>query len=309
MMDNVPRLCYTDPMSVFEENGSKFWGEQAIVLPTEAFQDYVEHPQVRRMYLTDVGFYLRARDHFRERKEGIEEYILIYCTEGSGVIWVEDREYHLHPNEAFCIPRFKGHRYWASSEDPWSILWVHFKGEDTHFFPLDKERVVKMISANASNRMMFLFELLFKVLNGNYTLGNFIYISQVLSLILAEIYEREKKDSTQEQNKFVTNVVRYMYRHIYENITLDTISEDFKLSKSYLNAIFQKYTRHSPMDFFINLKMKEACKMLRSSEMYIYEIAQKLGYSDQYYFSRIFKKVVGMSPKEYKNSDYFHYKE
>lgn len=55
--------------------------------------------------------------------------------------------------------------------------------------------------------------------------------------------------------------------------------------------------------------MKEACKMLRSSEMYIYEIAQKLGYSDQYYFSRIFKKVVGMSPKEYKNSDYFHYKE
>ena len=63
------------------------------------------------------------------------------------------------------------------------------------------------------------------------------------------------------------------------------------------------------MDFFINLKMKEACKMLRSSEMYIYEIAQKLGYSDQYYFSRIFKKVVGMSPKKYKNSDYFHYKE
>lgn len=225
-----------------------------IVLPTEAFQDYVEHPQVRRMYLTDVGFFPRARDHYRERKEGIEEYILIYCTEGSGVIWVEGREYQLHPNEAFCIPRFK-------------------------------------------------------VLDGNYTLGNFIYISQALSLILAEIYEREKRDSTQEQNRHVTNVVRYMYRHIYENLTLESLSREFELSRSYLNAIFQKYTRHSPMDFFINLKMKEACKMLRSSEMYIYEIAQKLGYSDQYYFSRIFKKVVGMSPKEYKNSDYFHYKE
>ena len=153
-----------------------------IVLPTEAFQDYVEHPQVRRMYLTDVGFFPRARDHYRERKEGIEEYILIYCTEGSGVIWVEGREYQLHPNEAFCIPRFKGHRYWASSEDPWSILWVHFKGEDTKFYPLEKEQVVKMISSNASNRMMFLFELMFKVLDGNYTLGNFIYISQARSM-------------------------------------------------------------------------------------------------------------------------------
>lgn len=48
--------------------------------------------------------------------------------------------------------------------------------------------------------------------------------------------------------------------------------------------------------------------MLRSSEMYVYEIAQRLGYKDQYYFSRLFKKIVGMSPKEYKNNDFFYYK-
>lgn len=302
-------MCYTPVMSMFQEKGDGFKGERMIVLPTEAFQDYVEHPLVHRMYLTDVGFFPRAKDHYRERKDGIEEYILIYCTEGSGVIWLQGREYRLHANEAFCIPRFKGHRYWASSEDPWSILWVHFKGEDTGYFPLEERQIVKMVSSNASNRMMFLFELLFKILDENYTLGNFIYISQVLSLILAEIYEREKRDSAQEQNRHVTSVVRFMYKHIHENLTLEQVSEEFELSRSYLNAIFQKYTQHSPMDFFINLKMKEACKMLRSSELYIYEVAQKLGYGDQYYFSRIFKKVVGISPKEYKNSDFFHYKE
>lgn len=63
------------------------------------------------------------------------------------------------------------------------------------------------------------------------------------------------------------------------------------------------------MDFYISLKMKEACKLLRSTNLYIYEVAQQLGYQDQYYFSRIFKKVVGISPKEYKNSEYFHYKD
>ena len=62
-------------MSMFEAKGDGFRGERMIVLPTEAFQDYVEHPQVRRMYLTDVGFFPRARDHYRERKEGIEEYM------------------------------------------------------------------------------------------------------------------------------------------------------------------------------------------------------------------------------------------
>lgn len=105
----------------------------------------------------------------------------------------------------------------------------------------------------------------------------------------------------------MTDVIRYMYKHLYENLTLEKIVEEFDLSKSYLNAIFQKYTQHAPMDFFINLKMKWACRMLRTTDFYVYEVAQKMGYADQYYFSRIFKKIVGMSPKEYKNSDTYHY--
>ena len=87
------------------EKREGFKGERMIVLPTKAFRDYVEHPLVRRLYLTDVGFFPCAQDHYRERKDGIEEYILIYCTEGKGVIRVESREYHLGPNQAFCIPQ------------------------------------------------------------------------------------------------------------------------------------------------------------------------------------------------------------
>lgn len=280
-----------------------------IVLPTEVFQDYVKHPQVRRLYLTDVGFFPCAKHHYRERKDGIEEYIFMYCTEGSGIITVKKEQYKIHENEAFCIPRFQSHSYYACEDTPWSILWVHIKGEDTKYFPLDELRVVQFISKSSTNRMLFLFELLFSVLERNYNLGNFIYISQVLALILAETYDREKHNTVLEQNKYVTIIVRYMYKHLQENLTLEQISAEFELSKSYLNAIFQRYTQHAPMDFFINLKMKEACKLFQSTDLYIYEVAQKLGYNDQYYFSRIFKKVVGISPREYKNSDYFYYKE
>ena len=310
MMDNIASKCYIEIMSILDNKKMDgFKGERMIVLPTEAFQDYVKHPQVRRLYLTDVGFFPCARNHYRERKDGIEEYIFLYCMEGSGIININGKQYVLHDNEAFCIPRFKGHSYYACEDNPWSILWVHIKGEDTKYFPLEECRIVQFNSNNSTNRMLFLFELLFSVLERNYTLGNFIYISQVLALILAETYDREKHNTTQEQNKYVTTVVRYMYKHLQENLTLEQISEEFELSKSYLNAIFQKYTQHAPMDFYINLKMKEACKLFRSTDMYIYEVAQRLGYKDQYYFSRIFKKVVGISPKEYKNSDYFYYKE
>ena len=182
-----------------------------MLIPTEAFQAYVEHPQVRRLYLTVVGSYLKAAAHYRERKEGIEDYILIYCTEGSGILQIHGHGViHLHANEAIYLPRFLGHRYQADAEDPWSILWVHFKGDETSLYPLEECKVIRCADENTTQRMQTYFELLFQVLEQNYTLGNFIYISQVLSLILSEIYYREKHSTVKEQNKHVTNIIRYM---------------------------------------------------------------------------------------------------
>lgn len=280
-----------------------FPGETYIILPTETFINYAEHEQVKRMYLTDVGYFPHARNHFRERSVGIEEYIFIYCTAGKGTISIAGSDYAIKANEAFCIPRFTAHRYYADKDDPWSILWVHIKGTDLRFFPVDSLKVIRFASDNAMNRMRFMFELLFRVLGGVYSLGNFIYISQVLQLMLAETYNREKAGSAEDQNKHVTSVIRYMQSHMETALTLDDIAAHFKMSKSYLNIIFQKYTQHSPIDFYISLKMKYACRLLKTTDKHIYEIAELVGYSDQYYFSRLFRKTVGMPPKKYRLSD------
>ena len=255
------------------------------------------------MYLTDIGFFPRARHHYREREEGTPEYILIYCVEGEGYIHVGEEKYVLHEREAFCIPGGQGHRYYADEKNPWSIFWVHFKGENVGYFPLEEKKVTKINSRHAQSRIITLFDLLFQVLERNYTLGNFIYISQVLMLILSEIYFREKADEASEQNRHVTAAVRYMYKHLHENLKLQDIADELKLSKSYINAAFKKYTGRAPVDFFINLKMQEACKLLKSTNLYIVDIGQRLGYNDPYYFSRIFKKMVGVSPKEYREKE------
>ena len=158
-----------------ERKRDGFRGERMIVLPTEAFSDYVRHPLVRRLYLTDVGFFPSAAHHYRERREGIEEYIFLYCMDGSGQITVEDRTYTLRGEEAFCIPRNRSHCYYASEEDPWSILWVHFKGEDTVHFPLEEGRVISFQSTRHRADAVS-FRALFRVLEGNYTL-NFTTLS------------------------------------------------------------------------------------------------------------------------------------
>lgn len=283
-----------------------FRDEKYMIVPTESFAEYMAHPLIRAAYLTDVGFFSKAKEHYREREDGADQYILIYCTEGKGIIEVEDQIYRLEKSDAFCIPRNVRHKYYADEKEPWSILWVHFKGDNTNYFPLEERKIVHINSRHSDNRMMVLFNLLFRVLERNYTIGNFIYISQVLSLILSEIYFREKVDESSVQDRHVTMVIRYMYQHLRENLTLEEISEEVQLSKSYLNAVFKAQTGKSPVEFFIHLKMQEACKLLKSTDYYIYEVSSELGYTDQYYFSRIFKKVVGVSPKDYKNGDYFY---
>lgn len=303
-MDKIPLICYHGAMEEFSKREG-FKGERMIVLPTEALQAYVSHPLIKRLYLTDVGFFPTAKNHTRTRKEGIEEYILLYCVEGSGDIWVKGNKYHLNENEAFCIPRHEPHRYCASKQQPWSVLWVHFKGEDTQYYPLNQCQVVKPMVAE-ENRMMFLFDLLFTALEDDYSLGNFVYISQVLSLVLAQLYQRRSASATSGQNRHLTYAIRYMYRHLHENLTLGELSKELELSKSYLNVIFQKYAHRAPLEFFVHLKMTQACKQLKATDLCIYEIAQQLGYSDPYYFSRLFKKVVGVSPKEYKEGNYIY---
>lgn len=283
-----------------------FRDEKYMIVPTESFAEYMAHPLIRAAYLTDVGFFPKAKEHYREREDGADQYILIYCTEGKGIIEVENQIYRLEKSDAFCIPRNVRHKYYADEKEPWSILWVHFKGDNTNYFPLEERKIVHINSRHSDNRMMVLFNLLFRVLERNYTIGNFIYISQVLSLILSEIYFREKVDESSVQDRHVTMVIRYMYQHLRENLTLEEISEEVQLSKSYLNAVFKAQTGKSPVEFFIHLKMQEACKLLKSTDYYIYEVSSELGYTDQYYFSRIFKKVVGVSPKDYKNGDYFY---
>ena len=290
---------------MMEENKKQdgFKDEQYIVIPTEAFSTFAQHPLVRALYLTDVGFFPHALHHYRERRDGADEYILLYCTEGEGYVQVGGRIHTIRAREACCIPIHAGHKYYASQSNPWSIFWVHFKGENVKYFPLEEPRVLSVSSQTADNRIMTLFHLLFRVLRRNYTQGNFIYISQVLSLILSEIYFREKGNETGKQNRHITSIVHYMYANMDKSLSLEDLAEEFHLSKSYINAIFKKYADRSPIDFFLNIKMQEACKLLRSTNLYIFEIGRRLGYEDPYYFSRAFKKVIGISPKEYRDGE------
>jgi AraC-like DNA-binding protein len=97
----------------------------------------------------------------------------------------------------------------------------------------------------------------------------------------------------------IEKTIEYMVNHYYENLTLEELAKMAGLSSSHYSRLFKQYTNYSPIQYLMHLRMDRAKELLILSDYRLKAIAQSVGYDDELYFSRMFKKVVGISPSEY----------
>ena len=88
--------------------------------------------------------------------------------------------------------------------------------------------------------------------------------------------------------------------HVHEKLSLEELCGEMKYSSSQFSMLFTRTTGHSPMDYFNQLKVQRACQYLDLTNLKIKEISFMLGFRDQFYFSRVFKKYMEMTPVDYK---------
>ena len=117
------------------------------------------------------------------------------------------------------------------------------------------------------------------------------------SFIFSENYNlADKKQSIDTVNVSIV----FMQKHIDEMLTLTAMAEWVNLSGSHFSFVFRKKTGFSPIEYFNHLKVQKACQYLLFTDLRVKEIADKLGIEDPYYFSRMFTKLMGMSPATYR---------
>lgn len=97
-------------------------------------------------------------------------------------------------------------------------------------------------------------------------------------------------------------IENYILEHVCLPASLAPICQEFSMSRTYLCRVFKEGTGRSPIDFWIEQKIREAKKLIRQDEMNITQIAELLGYTSIHHFSRMFKRLTGLSPTAYKNS-------
>jgi len=94
--------------------------------------------------------------------------------------------------------------------------------------------------------------------------------------------------------------IAYMLRHLDESVQVATLAAQANISASHFFALFKRRIGCAPIDYFIRLRMQQACRLLDETVMSVKEVAATLGYDDPFYFSRIFKSVNHVAPSEYR---------
>lgn len=102
-----------------------------------------------------------------------------------------------------------------------------------------------------------------------------------------------------QNNKIISISKRYISDNIGKTITLQDVASKINISTNYLSTIFKHITGMSFTDYVTEMKVAEAKRLLKNSNYKIYEIAQMTGYENAYYFSKVFKKITGITPSEF----------
>lgn len=283
-----------------------FQGECAIVLPGTVVRQMESDPFCRNLHVTDIGYYPTARYHFRERREPISQYILIYCTRGAGWYELAGKRYSVGSDQLFILPAEKPHAYGADLDDPWTIYWVHFKGEMAGIFAEGFSTPFSIPSGDDSriSTRLGVFEEIYRTLKNGYSSDNLSYSAAALYYFLGSIKYlgkyRKSHETHEGERDIVETAIHFMRENLSKRLTLADIARHVNYSPSHFSAVFSRRTGYAPVNYFNQLKIQQASTYLDFTDMKITQICPRLGIDDPYYFSRLFRKHMGMSPSDYK---------
>ena len=214
-------------------------------------------------------------------------HTLTFCFSGSVEYEINEKRVSLSEGDVLYVsPADKRIRY-GSDKGACSLTVFSFREEDKSVLPLNYFR--GFLNEDLAKAL----DLLEKSHKENNVEKNQI----MLSYILTDIKGRE---GNLGENVTVRKIKSFIYQNAHKKITVDDISKHVFLSKIYCENIFKRTTGQTLVTFINNEKVRLAKEYLMTPETPLVKVSEQLGFTDYNYFSRLFKKVVGISPLQFR---------
>lgn len=234
-----------------------------------------------------------------------DNFLLVYCPSGSGIVQILDEQVPIGDEQFVLVPMGEDFKFYSVLEVRSQLLLARFNGKKVR--QMTKEfSVVRNLIPSVNNRVAnreLLFDEIFNNLSEGFDESTLEYANLCFTHLLATfIYAYKTSDDlADESNPVIRKAINYLGKNLDKKLSLNQLAEEVGYSPSYFTTLFKKETNYSPITYFSHLKIVKACELLDYTNMKVKEISFHLGYSDPYYFTKDFKKKMGLSPRNYRN--------
>lgn len=232
-------------------------------------------------------------------------YKVHFIHQGTGIVRTPGETYKLTVGQAFFT--FPGHVvfYQADEVDPWTYSWIGFRGEQAD----------SILSRTSLSPVRPVFPMDVKVMPNLYEMLNEatqvegsrdLRLSALLLDFLSVVIELAPASPIafahrRSRDEYIHRCLDFLHNHYSENIMVQQLASMIGLDRKYLSVIFRETTGLPPQQYLLAYRMERACELLKKGTLTIGEVARSVGYQDALVFSKAFKKLKGISPKQYRN--------
>lgn len=262
----------------------------------------------RPLIISSCGIYkLRANEELPTlRPDGREDYQLLYIASGKTYFTFNGKRQLVSSGHMVLFQPRQEQNYEYFGEDKPEVYWIHFTGSDVKYIlqqyaiPLDEP----VFYAGFSSSFPSLFK---KIVNELLTcrIGYqellTMYFRQIL-LAAQRTRSEEKSNINAQMQEEIDYARRYFNEHYNEPINIDEYASSRNMSICWFQRNFKKVTNQSPMQYIMNVRMNNAANLLETTNYSMKKISGIVGYENSLYFSRVFKKIIGMTPSEYREA-------
>jgi AraC family transcriptional regulator of arabinose operon len=284
-----------------------FLGQRLRVIPRPVVKAAQNQPIVRRLLVTDAGYFPHATMHGRERTHGARETIVMVCTDGAG--WVEvggaDPQ-RVERGDAVVLAPGVRHRYRADRRDAWTIWWVHVTGADVDDFvsAINKDGASTVVPLHDVYSAVQSMEEAVAALEEDETMPSLVVAAGAAWRVLSQITASRLRGAGATNDR-IRLVQDYLRNNLDTTFSVSELAAMAGLSTSHFSALFRASAETSVKDYLKRLRSARARELLITTDLPISQVAVAVGYDDALYFSRQFRAVNGVSPSSFRrNSDF-----
>ncbi|MFC0560329.1 AraC family transcriptional regulator [Halalkalibacter alkalisediminis] len=268
----------------------------------------IENESFSIQYLNLKGKFNMAKSHHHSY------YEIFYLLEGERTYLINNKEYKAQKGDLVIINPHDSHHTTSTDVPNFERIVIYFKPEfilpqceelaDTLFplaqgsqllrFPLKDQQaidqIIREILAECSQQES----------------GYEPCVKSTLTLLLVRIYrllnqaDQDIQDHTHPMFDKIQEITSYIKRHYHDDIKLEDIAKNFYISSSYLSRTFKKVTGFGFREYLMEIRLNEAKKRLRETQEKTLTIAEQVGFSNASHFNMAFKKLVGVTPIQYR---------